>query len=355
MTLTTDDIFARYPAFRGKPDEMAMLCALLHQKGLHADAVGIGAAAVAAAPQDMAIRAQVSFALSAEVDKFHFLMLDDQARNQAYARAIEKAVRPGMKVLEIGTGAGLLSLIAARAGAEVTTCEANPTVAAVARLIIERNGLADRIRVIPKRSDKLRIPDDLAEPADLVIHEIFGHLLFNEGVTAALTDARTRLLKQGARSVPPRASLRCALVRATGTALRNDLRDVEGFDLSLFHLLVSPDQHQVARSRKAIELCSEPHLALTMDYEAPPPFGLASETIAMRSTGGRVDGILQWIHLDFGDGDILENNLFAEGSANSWGAPFFPLAKPVETHAGDVIAVTLRHRDNSLMINGVKL
>lgn len=355
MTDASDDIFTRYPGFRDKPDEMAMLSAILHQKGLHADAVAIGAAAIAAAPHNMAIRSQISFTLSSDVAKFHFPMLDDQVRNQAYARAIEKAVRPGMKVLEIGAGSGLLSLIAARAGAEVTTCESDPAIAAVARLIIDRNGFADRIRLIPKPSNMVRIPEDLAEPADLVIHEIFGHQLFNEGVTAALTDARTRLLKAGAKSVPPRAAVRCALVRTTGAARRNDLRDVEGFDLSLFHLLVSPDQHQVARSRKALELCSEPYSALAMDYNAPPPFGLDSETIPMESTGGHVDGILQWIHLDFGDGDSLENNLFAERSAMSWGPQFFPLAEQVETAPGDIVAVTLRHRDNSLMINGVKL
>jgi len=355
MPHAPDDILSRYPDFRGKPDELAMLCTLLHEKGLHADAVAIGEAAVAAAPLDTAVRAEVGFALSTGVSKFHFPMLHDRARNRAYARAIEKAVRPGMKVLEIGTGAGLLSLIAARAGAQVTTCEAHPTIAAAAVSIIERNGLADRIKVIAKRSDALRIPDDLPERADLVIHEIFGHQLFNEGVTAALTDARTRLLKNDARSVPAGASVCFALARIAGTTLEHDLSDVEGFDLSLFNLLVSPDRRRVARGRKALERCSEPHLALTMNYDSAPPFGPASETIAVKSSGGRVDGIVQWIHLDYGDGEILENSPFDDQSATSWGAPFLPLARPVETQAGDIVAVTLRHRDVRLMINAAKL
>lgn len=354
MTSTPDDIFSRYPDFRGKPDEMAMLCALLHQKGLHADAVAIGEAAVAAAPQDMAVRAEVSFALSSGVAKFHFPMLDDHARNRAYARAIEKAVRPGMKVLEIGTGAGLLALMAARAGAEVTTCEAHPMIAAAASAIVERNRLADRIRVVPKPSQALRIPDDLPERADLVIHEIFGHLLVNEGVTAALADARARLLKGNAKSVPPRARVRFALARVARGAAPNDLSDVEGFDLSLFNLLVRPDRRRVARGRRALELRSEPHSALTMDYDIPPPFGSASETVVVKSTGGRVDGVVQWIQLDFGD-ERLENSPFEDGSATSWGAPFLPFANPMETRAGDEVAVTVRHRDTRLIINGVKL
>ena len=184
------DILDRHPELRGKPREMAMLCALLRDRGHHADALALGMAAIAAAPGSLAIRAEVSTALSRGVAGFHGPILLDRARNAAYARAIAAAVRPGMLVLEIGAGSGLLAMMAARAGAEVVACEENPIIAAAAERIVAHNGLADRIRIVAKRSDAMTIPDDLPRPADLVLHEIFGSQLFDEGVNGALGDAR---------------------------------------------------------------------------------------------------------------------------------------------------------------------
>jgi hypothetical protein len=50
------------------------------------------------------------------VNDFHFAMINDLPRNAFYKTALDLAVRPGCTVLEIGTGSGLLSMLAARAG-----------------------------------------------------------------------------------------------------------------------------------------------------------------------------------------------------------------------------------------------
>jgi hypothetical protein len=57
-------------------------------------------------------------------DQWHYRMLNDQARNEAYDRAIRRALllRPGAVVLDIGGGTGLLSMFAARAGARHVYC-----------------------------------------------------------------------------------------------------------------------------------------------------------------------------------------------------------------------------------------
>jgi protein arginine N-methyltransferase 7 len=348
------DIFARYPEFRGKPREMAMLCALLRDRGHHADALAIGEAAIAAAPDDLALRTKVRTALSSRVAGFHGPMLLDHVRNAAYARAIEQVVRPGMLVLEIGAGSGLLALIAARAGAEVVTCEQNPIIAAAARIIVERNGFAGRVRIVPKRSDTMTIPGDLPRLADLVIHEIFGGQLFDEGVTGALDDARRRLLTPGAPSLPRGAAVRCALVASNAAGAEAGFADVHGFDLSPFELLVRPVRSIWANVRRGLDRRSAPASALRMDYDSPPPFGAESETIVLESAGGRIDGIVQWIEIRFADGALLENDPFGEGPDSSWAATYQAFPEPMETQPGDKIAVTLRHRDLILTLDAVR-
>ena len=100
-------------------------------------------------------------------------MLADTARNDAFERAIAKAARGRRLVLDIGTGSGLLAMMAARAGARrVVACEAIRPLAQVATRIVAQNGFADRITVIAKRSTELAVGQNLSEPADLLISEV---------------------------------------------------------------------------------------------------------------------------------------------------------------------------------------
>jgi len=281
-------------------------------------------------------------------------MLLDRVRNAAYARAIEATVRPGMLVLEIGAGSGLLALIAARAGADVVTCEQNPLIAAAAQNIVARNGLADRVRIVAKLSNAMTIPEDLPRPADLVIHEIFGSQLFDEGVTGALDDARRRLLTPGAPSLPRAAAVRCALAASVSPYPAETLADVHGFDLSPFELLVRPVRSLWANVRRGLERRSAPASALAMDYDSPPPFGLESETISLVSDGGRIDGIVQWIEIRFPDGSILDNDPFGDGPDSSWAATYQAFPAPIETQPGDAVAITLRHSGTVLTLDAVR-
>lgn len=82
---------------------------------------------------DPLLRQLAGIILAANVPKFHRSMLLDSRRNAAYREAIEQTVA-GRRVLDVGTGSGLLAMMAARAGAtQVYACEANPMLAATAR------------------------------------------------------------------------------------------------------------------------------------------------------------------------------------------------------------------------------
>lgn len=335
----TDDILARYPDVAGKPLAMALFCRALRERGFDDDALAMGDAAIAASPDDMAVRDLVRDALSAGVPKWHVPMLNDAARNRCYADAIARLVRPGMLVFEIGTGGGLLGLLAARAGAQVVTCESNPIVAAAAAAVFRRNGLADRITLLRKLSTGVT-PADLPRPADLLISELFSDTLFGEGILPFVEDARQRLLHPGARVVPGRSALRCALVELRPDALPRPVGTVEGFDMSPVNLLAPPGAAGRSIRAAGSDLRSAPLSALPMDYEAPGAFGAMRERVSFVSTGGRVHGIAQWLRIDFGDGVIFENDPFA--GTSHWASRFFAFAGPIETAPGEPVTMDIR-------------
>src|SRR5690606_22452433 len=100
----------------------------------------------------------------------HRRMLADRERMEAYEAAITEAVRPGMRVLDLGTGTGVLAMWAARAGAEVVAVEPHAVIE-VARRVAADNGLAERITFVRADSRELT----LDAPVDLVVTECMGN------------------------------------------------------------------------------------------------------------------------------------------------------------------------------------
>lgn len=343
------DILARYPQVTDQPRDMALFCTALRKRGLSADALAMGMAAVAAAPDDMEIRDMVRAALSQGVPNWHVPMLHDRPRNRCYVEAIARDVKPGMLVLEIGSGAGLLALLAARAGAQVVTCEANPIVAAAAAENARRNGLADRITVITKLSTDLEMGIDLPHRADLLMSELFDDTLFGDNILSYLDDARERLMKPDAILLPARSSLRCALVETPQSGALESLSDVEGFDLSPMNLLAPPPSDSARVGDQRVRRHSAPIFAMPMNYNAAGSFGETGQRVSFTSTGGRVTGVAQWLHIDFGDGIIFENDPFAEEPSH-WGSPIFFFTEPRETVAGEIVEVDIRVEQQQLLM-----
>jgi len=83
-------------------------------------------------------------------------------------RAVEELVTPGMRVLDVGAGSGVLSIAAARLGAtRVVAVELDPVAARVCRENVQRNDVADIVEV---RAGTLG--DDAPLDADLILANI---------------------------------------------------------------------------------------------------------------------------------------------------------------------------------------
>lgn len=257
------------------PNDADALLALGHcarEANDHRTAMTALRAAAKLAPERQDIAEALSAYLSRLIPAWHFPMLADAARNQAYETAIAKAAQDAALTLDIGTGSGLLSLFAARSGkGRVVACEAHPMIAEAAQDIVARNTLADRIQVIAKRSTELDAEKDLGGRADLVVSEVLDAGLLGEGVLATLRDALQRLAKPGAKVIPGFADVHVQALSLPQQRQVNPLKTIAGFDLSPFDRFRNRAGHSTLRlEHVAHQALSAPTTLQRVDFRNPP-------------------------------------------------------------------------------------
>eukprot|EP00854_Cymbomonas_tetramitiformis_P026606 gene26606-32675_t len=146
---------------------------------------------------------------------YHYDMLHDNERNRVYRMALEDEIEEDDFVLDIGTGSGLLSMLAARTKAQhVFAVEGDSSLAAAAKDNIEANGLSDLVTLHAKFSTDIQVgwSADIPCKADMLVTEIFDSALLGEGMIPTVTDACKRLLTPEAKVIPAGATMTALLV-----------------------------------------------------------------------------------------------------------------------------------------------
>jgi type II protein arginine methyltransferase len=282
------------------------------------------------------------------VPRWHFAMLNDGERNEAFQRALRQAIgTTRATVLDVGAGTGLLAMMAARADAgAVVTCEAVRPIAQLAREIIAANGLDERIALVPKMSMDLVVGQDLATPADILVTETVDCGLLGEGIIPIVRHARAHLLTPRATIIPAQARIFFRLLSSRSVHHNNFAFESGGFDVSSFNQFSTKSYFPVRLRGHRHAFLSPTTLAFDFDF-ARGSLAPRTRSVSVEITrSGRVHGVAFWFELDLGQGLMLTNE---PGNRRShWMQAVQCFEVPVDVEREQSVTLECSHDDTSV-------
>ena len=271
-------------------------------------------------------------------------MIADRARMEAFARALQSAIRPGSVVVDLGTGTGIMALLACKYGARRIFAIEPDDAIQVAQEIAALNGYADRIEFIQNVSTQVTLP----EPADLIVSDIGGIMPWFHRHIPTIVDARRRFLAPGGIMMPARDDVWATVVEAPALFERK----IAPWDLNAFGFDMTPARDMVlntwTRGRVGrAGFLSSPLVLATLEYQTivePNLQTTAAWTVERPGTG---HGFLAGFSRTLTDAISVSNLPDASRDHQSgavYDTVFFPWLAPVTLEAGDTVTLDMAAR-----------
>jgi type II protein arginine methyltransferase len=275
------------------------------------------------------------------IPRWHFEMLNDERRNAAFEKVLKSAITADTVVFDIGSGTGLLAMMAARAGAKETiTCEMVAPLAELTRDTVERNGLTDRIVTLDKKSTSVVIGNQMTCRANLLVTETVDCGLLGEGIVRSIAHARANLLTEDARIVPCAATVYAMVVESPRLRNLNSARTAAGFDVSLINRYATAQYFPVRLAAFDYAPLSDPFEVFHFDF-ANGTIVPDRKTITVRAKRDGVGHcIIFWFNMQLDE----ETSISTEpGSTTHWEQALQCLQREVTTRAGETLAIKAEH------------
>ena len=285
--------------------------------------------------------------LKRNIPPWHVPMINDNDRNNFYLSALKSVIKTSSSVFEIGTGSALLSVMAANLGAhEINTCETNSIMANTATKIIADNNLSKKINVIRKKSNAIKVGEDINKPADVLVSEIFSSNLLSEEALSSLEDAKKRLISKNAKIIPEYGSIMISLFGGDDIGKNIYTEKFENIKLKKFNSIIAK-KHILHREDLKIDLMSNAFEAFRFDFVNKSNFPSENKKIEIEATKkGRSYGIIQWIKLEMGNGLNHENHPSNLTKASGWQRILYVFDDPIELSIGQKVVITAKHERN---------
>lgn len=249
-----------------------------------------------------------------------FDCLMDEERTQAFAKAIAATVQRDDVVVDMGTGSGVLAMLAARAGArKVYAVELDGNNIATLGAVFHANNLADRIVLV--QGDVCTV--DLPEKVDVIIGEMIATALIEELQVPAMNNM-LRFAKPNARVLLNRYQ--------TFVDVVDNPASYYGFDFPL----VRYEYPDLRRLRS--KALSDKQLILDVDFTRPVTDTKVNRRLRLTASRlGRINGLRLSSETTFWDGSTL-------GATYAYSYPIILPVNAIEVRKGDTFDVKISYQ-----------
>lgn len=272
-------------------------------------------------------------------------MLNDEHRNEAFKNAMRTAItqmsradaaqQSSIRILDIGTGTGLLSLYARQLGAAtVIACEDSKVMTEIAKHVFAANNMASNIQLINKYSCDLS-DSDIGGRVDVVVTETLDSGVFGEGILQTLIHAKEHLLKPDiGRIIPSRIKLYIAGFESKTIAIENvctnnsftDLIYLKGYRLVANS--TEPYDTENVRQIKDFKIITKIEEAFSCDFNSLSEMRECLDGTRIKKVrleyerSGLLDGFVVWFALNLDDANLVESKPSVE---SCWDQTIFKL------------------------------
>lgn len=255
--------------------------------------------------------------------QYHFAMLEDKNRMQSFKAAIDYAVAPGSKVLDIGGGTGILSWFAAAKADKVWCVELNPDLVNAARLTLAKNKNGHKVEVVHANAFDYLPP----EPVDVVICEMIHVAMLREKQVEVMESFKHRYLQRFGAPLP--------LLMPTAVVMAVQPLQQE-FNFEGYYAPISMTQELAGNIAGCTELAA-PSVYSILDFTQPVERDIFWEGSFTMTQNGTVSALR-----------FITKNILAikENSTLDWLNRYMalPLSMPVEVRCGDMLRVGFSYR-----------
>jgi hypothetical protein len=270
--------------------------------------------------------------------EYHRTLIADRVRNEAFEAALRAVIKKGVTtVADIGTGTGLLALMAVKLGAREVYLYEAAEVAGVAAKVLKANG-ARNCHLIPCHSTEMVDPPKV----DVVVSETLGNYALEEHIIETLADAKKRFLKPGGVLIPRRLEQFVAPVTNGRVQAEFDAWDTTGFDLSVAKAMSLNNIYvRTFSAKELLEAKSWDTIELGTDGRSARK-GEGSWKLKAATT---VYGFATWWSAELAPGIVLSTA--PDAPRTHWEQLYFPLLQPIAAKAGDTVGINLRSRTSA--------
>lgn len=270
----------------------------------------------------------------------HHRYVYDATRLKHYTEALSSVVIPDIVVADLGSGTGILGLLALRAGAARVYAIDSTGMLEVCKAMAQANGVSDRLIPIRGHSREIELP----EKADVIVCDQLSPFAYEAGLIECLQDAEIRHLKPGGVMLP--SAIRFYLAPVASDSL---FKLVSSWSKPADDLDMSCMQHWAAHcpyweSIEAKDLFHIPALALRMEItkQAPTVLDLFAEWTA--PADAVLHGLAGWFEAELTKRVVLTNSPLSQDRIDRE-QTFMPFTEPMHVSAGGRITakVSLAH------------